>query len=173
MKKLLVIAGLFLISVTNLYPKSTGKLKEGDTAPEISLPDPNGDTIKLSSFKGKIVLVDFWASWCHPCRMFNPKMIALYKKYHDRKFETGDGFEILSVSLDTDKKDWADAISEDKIPWKTHVSDLKRWQSKTARDYNIAYIPNSCIIDGEGKIIASDLDYSMVKYYLKALVKRK
>ncbi len=130
--------------------ENTKKLADGSPAPEISLPDPDGNTVTLSSFKGKVVLIDFWASWCNPCRKENPNMVRIYNKYHSR------GFEILGVSLDKTKESWVKAIADDKLSW-THCSDLKFWQSEAALTYNVSAVPYTVLIDREGKIIAKGL----------------
>jgi len=122
----------------------------GQMAPEITLPNPSGDTIKLSSLRGKYVLVDFWAKWCGPCRQENPNVVRAYHKFKSK------GFEIYSVSLDKNKEDWLKAIKDDGLEW-THVSDLKYWNSIAARDYNITGIPFSILLDKDGKIIAKNL----------------
>jgi len=125
-------------------------LAEGTPCPEIALPDPNGKEIRLSSFKGKVVLIDFWASWCKPCRIEMPNMVALYKKYKEK------GFEILGVSLDKDKDKWVQAIKEDGITW-PQVSDLKFWNSEAVKLFNVKAIPYTVLVDKEGKIFAKGL----------------
>lgn len=122
----------------------------GQPAPDFTLNDPNGKPISLSSFKGKILLLDFWASWCGPCRGENPNVVAAYKKY------SGKGFDILGVSLDEEKEAWLKAIEKDGLTW-THVSDLKGWGSSAAALYGVQSIPSNYLIDKEGKIIAKDL----------------
>jgi len=122
----------------------------GQISPEIEMPDPNGQMIKLSSLRGKYVLVDFWAKWCGPCRRENPNVVKAYNKYKDK------GFEVFGVSLDRNKEDWIQAIEEDGLTW-TQVSDLKYFDSKAANDYNITAIPFSILLDPEGKIIAKNL----------------
>lgn len=122
----------------------------GQQAPEIALPNPGGEVVKLSSLQGKYVLVDFWAKWCGPCRQENPNVVRLFNKYKDK------GFTVYGVSLDRNKADWLKAIEEDKLTW-THVSDLKYWQSDAAKLYNITAIPFSLLLDPDGKIIAKNL----------------
>lgn len=127
--------------------KATAK---GSLAPEITLADVNGNNLSLSSLRGQVVLIDFWASWCGPCRRENPTNVALYAKYHDK------GFEIFGVSLDNNKEKWTGAIQEDKLPWK-HVSDLGGWQSSAAQLYNVSSIPQTFLLDRDGRIIDSGL----------------
>ena len=122
----------------------------GQMAPEISLPNPEGKVISLSSLRGQFVLVDFWAKWCGPCRRENPNVVKAFNKYKDK------GFTVFGVSLDRTREDWVKAIQEDGLTW-THVSDLKYFESQAARDYNINAIPFSLLLDREGKIIAKNL----------------
>lgn len=138
------------------------KLKIGEQAPEIELENPDGTTIKLSSTKGNYVLIDFWASWCRPCRTENPNNVKLYKKYHDK------GFEIYAVSLDKDRDSWLKAIESDSLTW-IHVSDLQFWQSKGAKIYNVSGIPHTVLLDKEGKILDVGLRGQALKAKLEEL----
>ncbi len=122
----------------------------GDMAPEINLPTPDGGTLALSSLRGKLVLIDFWASWCGPCRQENPNVVRVYNRFKDK------GFEIYGVSLDKTKEAWLKAVEADKLTWK-HVSDLKFWQSAGAAAYGVQSIPATVLVDKTGKIIAKDL----------------
>ena len=125
-------------------------LAVGAEAPDFTLPDTNKVNVSLSSFRGKVVVVDFWASWCRPCRQENPNMVRLYKDFHDK------GLEILGVSLDGDRTSWMDAIHKDGLYW-TQVSDLKRWQCAAAQQYRVTGIPFTVLIDRDGKIVAKGL----------------
>ncbi len=145
---------LFLL-LTFFAVKTSGQdLKIGDKAPEITMKDIHGNEVKLSSLKGKVVLIDFWASWCKPCRKENPEIVKAYQDFRDKAFKNGDGFTVFSVSLDSKRTAWEKAITSDNLTWEYHVSDLKGWENKAARLYHIASIPQSYLIDGDGDIIA-------------------
>ena len=143
--------------IFNKKYEQISKLNAGGDAPEITLSDPNGNPISLSSLKGNIVLIDFWASWCRPCRAENPNVVKAYNKYHDK------GFEVFSVSLDglprqaSPKEEWIAAIEKDGLLWKNHVSDLKGWQSSVVPLYGISGIPFTVLIDREGKVLAKNI----------------
>jgi len=128
----------------------TKSLVTGGEAPEIEMETPEGKMMKLSEMRGKIVLIDFWASWCGPCRRENPNVVKVYNRYKDA------GFEILGVSLDQSKGKWLDAIQKDGLTW-NHVSDLRGWKNKAAQTYGVRSIPHTVLIDKDGKIIARNL----------------
>lgn len=126
-------------------------LAPGKPAPDFTQNDVNGKPVSLSSLKGKVVLIDFWASWCGPCRKENPNVVKLYEKYKEA------GFTVLSVSLDDNKTNWLAAIEKDKLVWPNHVSDLKKWSNEVARLYQVSGIPFTVLVDKEGNIIDTKL----------------
>ncbi|MFM7721518.1 MAG: TlpA family protein disulfide reductase [Bacteroidota bacterium] len=147
-------------------------LNVGDQAPEIAMAGVDGKTLKLSSLRGKMVLIDFWASWCGPCRRENPVVVAAYEKYSKAEFKSGKGFEIFSVSFDQDKKAWLKAITDDKLTWKYHVSDLKGWKCAAGVLYNIESIPQNVLIDEKGIIVAKNLRGNALSMELDKYVAR-
>lgn len=142
---------------------SKGATSIGGEAPEIDLPTPEGKNVKLSSLRGKYVLIDFWASWCRPCRMENPNLVAAYAKYKNK------GLEIYGVSLDKEKAAWENAIKQDNLTW-IHVSDLQFWNSVAAKLYSVSSIPKSFLLDKEGRIIATDLRGPLLEQKLAELM---
>ena len=137
--------------VKHLDSRLKDVLLPGMEAPDIVMSDPKGVERKLSDLRGKVVLIDFWASWCRPCRMENPNVVRLYSLYHDK------GFEIFSVSLDKEYASWVKAIEDDHLSWPNHVSDLKYWSSAAGRLYGISSIPSTVLVGPDGKILARNL----------------
>lgn len=131
--------------------EANNQFAPGKPAPDFEETKPDGSTMKLSDLKGKVVLLDFWASWCGPCRRENPNVVKLYEQYKDK------GFTVMSVSLDKDRQRWLDAIEKDNLSWPNHVSDLKYWSSKAAKLYGVTGIPYTVLIDAEGNIVRTKL----------------
>ena len=159
MKRIAVICIIVLLQ-TNLYSQPP----VGSKAPDIVLPDANGSVVSLSSLKGKVVLLDFWASWCGPCRINNRKMVPVYNKNKDK------GFEIFSVSLDDNKSSWSRAIEQDNMKW-LHVIDTKAATgNELTQTWKIAYIPATFLLDKDGKILAKNPEAADVEKLLKKLL---
>jgi thiol-disulfide isomerase/thioredoxin len=154
------IVSLFLI-FTGIV--SYAQPKVGQPSPEIAMKDVNGNLKKLSDLKGKVVLIDFWASWCGPCRKTMPALGSLYKQYK------GKGFEIYGISIDDDKADWKKAIAADKITW-LQVSEPGGWNGPTATAWNLEQIPASFLLDKDGKVLAVDPSPQEINKYLKKLL---
>ena len=143
---------LIILSLVLLFSFGVkAQITIGTTVPEIALPNVKDSTVTLSSFKGKVVLLDFWASWCGPCRQANPNVVRLYKKYKEQ------GFEVFGVSLDSKKDAWIKAIRQDKIKY-TQVNDNDGWNSKVATTFGVDRIPTSFLLDKNGKVVAIDIE---------------
>ena len=145
----------------------------GLRAPEIELPNPEGQMMKLSDLQGKLVLLDFWASWCNPCRKENPELVKVYKEFAASSFTVGQGFEIYSVSLDRNEEAWKEAIETDKLTWPNMVSDMLAAKSKATIDYGIQMIPSNFLLDQNGVIIAINLRGNALSEKLESLLETK
>jgi peroxiredoxin len=158
------IKHFFCILLVCLAGNINAQPRQGQYAMEISLPSVNGDTLHLSSLKGKVVLLDFWASWCGPCRVANKNLAKLYAKFKTK------GFEILSVSFDEDIAKWKTAIKKDKAVWMQVIDNGGGWDTKTAQSWGVMALPTSYLIDKEGRLIAMDLEGKELENTLKEML---
>ncbi len=165
-----ILAAIFLLAWIPLTQAQRIGTQIGEIAPEITLTAPDGTFLSLSELRGKVVLIDFWASWCGPCRRENPTIVAAYTQFKNKKFKSGNGFEVFGVSLDQNKQAWVNAIQADNLIWKYHVSDLQGWNSSTGRLYGVNSIPANFLIDKDGKIIARNLRGQQLIAVLNSLV---
>lgn len=178
MKRRIIISTVVLlaafISISWISSNHANKIPgTGDQAIDITLDNPQGKAMSLSSLEGNVVLLDFWASWCGPCRRKNPEIVKLYEEYQDKKYIKGTkGFEIFSVSLDKNKSSWIAAIEKDNLNWSNHVSDLRGWSSAGGAKYGVRTIPTTYLIDEEGVIIGRNLSSAAIAHELEKRVKK-
>lgn len=165
MKKIFLV----VILLFGLHLHNAQALNMGDVVPEISAPTIDGKDFKLSSLKGKVVLMDFWATWCAPCVQEQPELKKLYEKYKTQV--DSKEFEILGISLDKSKENWQKVVEKNQINW-PQIGDLKFWKSPIAKAYSINELPYNLIIDGEGKIIAKNLHGEELEAFLDSVFKK-
>ena len=175
MKKILTtfLLALGIVSANAQYDNA--KIQLGQTAPDLAYQNPEGKTLKLSEInKGRYVLLDFWASWCGPCRASNPGLVRMYKEYSAKKFQNAkNGFTVVSFSLDMQKEKWKAAIERDGLIWSYHMSDLvpQQWGSAVTGTYGIQYIPQAFLLDPNGKVVGKYMRAEEAEADIKKFVK--
>lgn len=169
--KIIALALMFLsLNLFQSFKVQDDGLKIGAMAPEFVMKDINGREVKLSDYKGKIVLIDFWASWCKQSRIESPRLVKVYQKYKNTMFQTGQGFEIISIALDEDPDDWRTAVKEDGFTW-ANVSEGKKWDAAVAVQYGVTSLPANYLIDGTGKIFEKNVKGPQLDNILMSLRK--
>lgn len=166
------LAVLFALFISSFAMAQTIGTNIGNKAPELTGTSPDGKTVKLSDTKGQIVLLDFWAAWCGPCRRENPNVVNAYNKYKSKKFTNAEGFTVFGASLDKTADAWKQAIAQDKLAWPYHISDLQGWNSKHAAIYGVRSIPTNYLLDGNGVIIERNLRGPALEAALEKYLKK-
>jgi thiol-disulfide isomerase/thioredoxin len=160
MKNLLLTAGMIILIIFGFYLGKYLYLKPknitGDKASEIRGELPDGSLFSLHDLRGKYVLIDFWGSWCMPCRETHPQMISLYNLFKDQQFKDAQGFEIVSVGIEKTRENWLNAIRDDQLPWPNHLLTLGDFDSPIVKSYNVRQVPTKFLINPKGVIIAVD-----------------
>lgn len=169
-KYVLLLLVFIALVVNYLYRKA--KFVNGEVAPDFTVTLVDNQKISLSQFKGKYVLLDFWGSWCGPCRAENPSLVALVRKYQNAQFVNASGFEIISIAIETNRDQWLNAIAKDQLFWQNHASSLKRFDDPVATSYGIRQIPTKYLLNPEGVIVGVDLTIEEIDQRLSEKLKK-
>lgn len=169
-KYVLLLLVFIALVVNYLYRKA--KFVNGEVAPDFTVTLVDNQKISLSQFKGKYVLLDFWGSWCGPCRAENPSLVALVRKYQNAQFVNASGFEIISIAIETNRDQWLNAIAKDQLFWQNHTSSLKRFDDPVATSYGIRQIPTKYLLNPEGVIVGVDLTIEEIDQRLSEKLKK-
>ncbi len=169
---LVIIIGIYIGRYFYMLPA----YHNGDNAPDFNATTIAGNNLQLSSLQGKYILLDFWGSWCGPCRQENPKLVKLYEAFHDKKYQDANGFEIVSVAIERNEKQWKNAIERDEMKWPYHILDqstnMKFFNSEIAQTYKVKQIPTKYLIDPEGKIIGVNMSIRQTEQVLRNKLQR-
>jgi thiol-disulfide isomerase/thioredoxin len=159
----LLIIAIFLVGK---YFYFKPKYINGEVAPDFSGKLLSGEDFTFSSLKGQYVLLDFWGSWCGPCRKESPRMVELYQNFHGKEYNNAEGFEIVSVAIETNEKSWKAAIQKDGLDWKYHISENQRFKSPTPAKYGVREIPTKYLINPKGQIVGVNLSIEQIAEFL-------
>ncbi|MFV0345637.1 MAG: TlpA family protein disulfide reductase [Bacteroidales bacterium] len=168
----IVMLCILLSGNINVIAQSTGT-NLGNQAPEISEKSLNGSTVSLSDYRGNYVLIDFWASWCGPCKQERPHVVSVYNQFKDATFKGGGNLKVLSVSLDKNQAAWSQGVSSMNMTWPGQVSDLQGWTSKWANAYGVRSIPYNFVVDQNGVIVAKNLKGAALSSFLEKQVEKQ
>ncbi len=163
----LFILALMIVGLTANHIYRLPKFHDGEQATPFNVIMPDGKPFSLDELRGQYVLLDFWGSWCPPCRKENPKLVSLYKKYNGRKFNNADNFEIVSIAIETKKEKWQNAVKTDSLYWPYHISEFKRFSSPTVSLYGVKEIPTKYLLSPDGIILMVNPDFDDLDAFLE------